>query len=141
MPGSSAIAYGIFQRLYPHYNPTEDRLMDLLQNIDPELPIFIVHLKEIDYFVSDTSIFSMVHTLSKYTNNLYFLALTDPTKMARHGSLNQVEAFQQAVNAFYKEHHLPYNEELALQGENLLKIAKNNTLAENIAEWDLIHCS
>ncbi len=139
IPIPSFLVLTAFNWLYPQYNAKEDNLQELLLNINKDVPIFIVHLKD-DPYVSNESMFCLVNTLAQVNKEIHLLVLNDPSKKARHGKLNIMKPFQQAANAFYKKYELPCNEELATEGATLLDDAKKNAEASSIQEWIFTQC-
>lgn len=139
LPFPSWLAHTIFQWACPNYNSAEDNLKQLLPTISKDVPIFIVHLKN-DPYISDEAMFTMVHTLSQYNDNIHLLVLTDKTRQACHGRLNIIKSYQRAANAFYKEYNLPHDETLAEEGEQLLQQAQVNAYATSLKNWITTEC-
>lgn len=139
IPFSSLFAYKLFRWLYPQYQPMQDNLLQLIPRINPQTPLFIIHLQN-DPYVSDAGIFTMVNTLARYNSNVHLLVIKDTTRTARHGALNKIKPCQQAVNAFLKHYNLPYDKELAQQGQELLAQAKANAKASSPDSWKLTSC-
>ena len=140
IPFSSTLAYNAFRWLYPNYNPQEDNLTELLPNINPDIPLLIIHLKE-DPYISDAGMFKIVHTLAHYNKNIHLLVLTDTTGKAHHGKLSRIKAFQKTANAFLQQNAIPHSECLAEQGQQLLSSARKNAYnCSSPAEWNLTPC-
>jgi len=109
---------------YPNYNPakSEEHPAITTFNLPHNVPIFIGNLKG-DTTTTDAMVTELVKELRQKTSNpIYYFVCDDPTLI--HARLSASKEYQKAVNAFLKRYNLPHDEELALQGQELLATAQ-----------------
>lgn len=108
LPKADALLHTFFTYYFPSYNPDEDRLLQQLQTIGINVPIFIGHRKG-DYLASDTSVMQLRDILQKAGNHqVDFVAVSDT--QATHSRITPIKELQYRVNQFLAKHNLPHKE-------------------------------
>ncbi len=131
----ASMIQSIIELYAPHCKETINLPHANLNKINPNIPLFIAHLKN-DSMCSDEQMYQLVADLRKSGNtNIYLLVLQD-TK-TKHGHLNQKKEFSQAANAFLAEHNLPHDKQLAAEGKAILADAKYTAQA-SVADWKIV---
>jgi len=110
VPRSSGLLQTFFSCYFPNYDTSKENLFEVLDTIDPTLPIFIGHRKN-DKLVADATINRLVDTL-KNTGNPHVHLFVVQDDCATHSRLTPIGDFQQGVNMFLQSYALPYNQEL-----------------------------
>lgn len=119
-----SVLKNFFTWYFPNYDPSKDTLHTRLAHISGKR-IFIAH-REHDKVIPLESVKRLVRAL-RDQNEVYFLVVKNTN--APHSRLNTVVEFQMAINAFYRQYGMPYDQELADAGQSLLLQAQAYTFS------------
>ncbi len=117
IPG--ALAHRLFSFYYPNYSSEKATQQEETSPLclAQDVPIFIGNIKG-DPISSHASVTALVKKLRKNSKNPIYYFISDES--ITHAYLNTSKQYQQVVNAFLKKYNLPYDDELASQGEEQL---------------------
>lgn len=123
LPWGAWLLSGFLKWWFSNYDPTQE-LTERLWHLPKDLPILIGHLKN-DTLVTDGQMKNFMRHFEN-PDRLYVAVISHPT--ITHSKLSHMRPFQQIANAFLEHYQLPYNKQLADQGQALLNIAHYNTM-------------
>lgn len=135
IPGAGPFMYNFFRYFFPAYKPEADNLLERIDKIPRDLPIFIGHLRS-DDVVSDDIIHKVLQRLKDH-RHVYLFVINDTTKKLFHGQMNDTHEYAQGVNAFYKAYGCTHDTQCAQEGQAFLEIARRNAQC-NPAQWVMI---
>lgn len=129
IPGGSKVAYAFFRYMFPAYKKRHDITLERIKTIPTHIPILIGHLYH-DQLVSDDNMRQMIAALVESGHQVYWLVIDNP--QVTHSRIGKTNPFRYTVNAFYKKHNLPHDEQLASLGEQMLADAAQNAKSKEI---------
>lgn len=133
LPFGSKIIHGVFKGLFSQVAKAPNTLLERLDAIPKDIPLFIAHLDN-DSFISNQDMKRMIDALRSSGNtDIHLLVIKDTSR--NHGHLNRKQVFAQATNAFLAKYNLPHNAALAEQGKSLLADAHTNAYATSEKDW------
>ncbi len=121
--------YDMLCRILPKYKPEDEITLERLANVPKDIPIFYAHLYN-DNLIDNQTAKDLVKALRDSEHTVYFIVIDNPK--AKHSRIADSQPFIKAVNAFYKKYDLPYNADLAQEGQEILERALENTTSNSI---------
>ena len=106
--------------------------IDLVDQIDKNLPILMVHSRSDQVIPTNSSRKLYVKLLQSGHNNIYLLELA----RGDHGKLMQgmeAEIYQNCVHAFLQKYNLPHCDEFAQRGRSLLATCQPSI--QEVQKW------
>lgn len=108
----------IIKMMYPAFKKKGEHPIDLVSKIDKNIPILLICSKE-DWVVPYESTVKLYQELKESGHQKTHIIILEK---GIHGSLNlQRTAYQAGLHAFYKKYNLPYDADLAQEGETYLQ--------------------
>ena len=126
--GSDRLCYA-FTHLLPRYDKNSDDTLAAAKLIPTHIPIFLAHLYN-DQMIRNEEMQELVQTLRDSGHTVYFLVVDYP--LVTHSHIAVTEPYRKALNAFYKKYELPYDPQLAQNGNVILERAAQNAQSATI---------
>ncbi len=104
---------------HPAYNGSAIKPINIVDNINQDIPILFVHSKVDSEFPVQCSQRLYAKLKNKNHKHIYFLELKTGKHMEYHLS-KDASRYQYVVHAFLAKYNLPHNKELAKKGKDLL---------------------
>lgn len=109
--------YGIYRAVLPAYEDRDSIIIENVDRIPKDLPIFIIHLRT-DHYVSNENIKKLLEKLvATGHTNVHALIFNDPT--LTHATISIAPSYSRAIHAFLQKYGLPYDELLAQDGAHI----------------------
>ena len=132
VPFSTSLTAWAIKKKFPSLNMNGPFSIDLVDQIDKELPIFIVHSRSDQVVPNNCSRKLYVKLVQSGHNHVYLLELA----RGEHGKLMQgmeAELYQNCVHGFLQKYDLPHCAEFAQRGRSLLATCQPSM--QEVQKW------